>query len=147
MKHPKILLACLLALTATGVRAQAVREETSAQTETYPATNFPYSSLTNFTTMEAIGGQDTEKDSRSSYMGVLGEKWETDKRGRRSTFIHNGQEMSIGYTTQTNEPVHKNQIPQGLPASVRDSLVGQGTPPPPPKATLMNRPVGSSQNK
>lgn len=38
-----------------------------------------------------------------SHIGVLGEKWETDKRGRRSTFMHNGVEMSISRELQSDE--------------------------------------------
>lgn len=39
-----------------------------------------------------------------SYIGVLGEKWETDKRGRRNSFIHEGVEMSISRDVQERKP-------------------------------------------
>ncbi len=43
------------------------------------------------------------KPNDLSYIGVLGEKWETDKRGRRSSFMHNGVEMSISRGLQGGE--------------------------------------------
>ncbi len=59
----------------------------------------PYSSQTSY---DAMGGipQYRAEPTDLSFIGVLGEKWETDKRGRRSSFIHNGVEMSISRGVQ-----------------------------------------------
>lgn len=72
----------------------------------------PYSGQTNY---DAMGGipQYRAEPTDLSYIGVLGEKWETDKRGRRSSFIHNGMEMSINRDLQSNKPdTRTDTIPQ-----------------------------------
>lgn len=73
--------------------------------------------------MEATYIQNIEKPSSPGYIGVLGEKWETDKRGRRSTFIHDGQEISVNDGRPAYESQHRTQITSPkLPIPVRDTL-------------------------
>lgn len=139
MKPTRMILAALLTTAAPGAWAQAPLPEmannqpVNATPSTYPETNtlgtLPYSSQANYNMMEAISvpqTQDIVKPSSPGYIGVLGEKWETDKRGRRSTFIHNGQEIADGYQLPKNELERKTQIMlPGLPFSVPDSLPGK----------------------
>ena len=92
------------------------------QSEAYKPDRVPYSDQTNY---DAMGGipQYRAEPSIPSYIGVLGEKWETDKRGRRSTFIHNGQEMSVGYDTRTDAPNRSPMLLRpNLSSSPLDSL-------------------------
>lgn len=135
MKHPSIMLVILLATSAAGAWAQAsfpqslnkqtANGNTTTQSATYNAGSMPYSSQTEYDGMGSIP-QYRAEPSIPSYIGLVGEKWETDKRGRRSTFIHNGQEMSVGYDLPKNEPRHKIPIIlPGLPLSVSDSLLGK----------------------
>lgn len=87
MKYSQALLIALLFLTA------AARAQT------------PYSSQAHYEVMGGIPQYQAEPTDLS-HIGVLGEKWETDKRGRRSTFMHNGVEMSIirGLPGDASEP-------------------------------------------
>lgn len=135
MKPTRIILAVLLTTAPAGVWAQAPLPHTmnaqapkGTSTETSSTTSLPYSSQASFNMMEdASVPQSTIKTTSPSYIGVLGEKWETDKRGRRSTFIHNGQEMSVGYEPLLNEPEPTTQIRPNLPSSLSDSLAGKLT--------------------
>ena len=129
MNLTKILLAILLATFTAATKAQ-----------THSTANLPYSSFTSYTGMENVGSVPQSKES-PGYIGIVGEKWETDKRGRRSTFIHDGQEMSVGYDGQMNDPVQKNQILQGLPIMVRDSVDGKIMQL--PSAPTANKPIRS----
>lgn len=54
-----------------------------------------------------------------SYIGVLGEKWETDKRGRRSSFVHQGVEMSISRGLQSSSAKARTDT---IPERKRDAL-------------------------
>ena len=138
MKPTRMILAALLTTAVPGAWAQApfpqmVRNQSaqgtlSTQSETGALGTLPYSSQANFTMMEnASVPQSTVKTTSPSYIGVLGEKWETDKRGRRSTFLHNGQEMSVGYEPLRNEPEPTTQMRPNLPSSLSDSLAGKLT--------------------
>ncbi len=118
MKISKRILAALLVIATVGawaqvplpqmVNNQTTKGRTTTQSETYHAGSMPYSSQTNYDGMGGIP-QYRAESTNPSHIGVLGEKWETDKRGRRSTFIHDGKEVSIGYELQKNEPVNKTQ--------------------------------------
>lgn len=135
MKPTRMILAALLTTAAPDAWAQVpfpqtmnnqtTKGNTTTQSATYNTGSMPYSSQTNYEGMGGVPQYRTES-STPSYIGVLGEKWETDKRGRRSTFIHNGQEMSVGNGQPEHEPEHQIQITApGLPLSVHDSLVGK----------------------
>ena len=140
MKPIRMILAVLLITAAPGAWAQALFPQTmnnnptngtsSTQTGTNTWGTLPYSSQASFNMMEdASVPQSTVKATTPSYIGVLGEKWETDKRGRRSTFIHNGQEMSVGYDMPRNEPERDTQITRPtLPSALPDSHVFPSTP-------------------
>ena len=125
MKHSQIVFIALLSLTA-GAQAQTLSSQTAhdqnqkqdstiIQTPIISPGSLPYSGQTNY---DAMGGitQYRAEPTELSYIGVLGEKWETDKRGRRSSFIHNGVEMSISGGLLGREPeVRTDTIPQNHP--------------------------------
>lgn len=137
MKAIKILFTVLLAMAEawaqnppTQITSNQPANGTSAtpiETNTWGGT-LPYSSQANFNRMEDITvPQGTPQPSTPSYIGVLGEKWETDKRGRRGTFLHHGQEMSSGgYDQPTREP-KRNTPPlrPNPPSSLPDSLTSR----------------------
>jgi len=137
MHSIKIILAVVLAVATAGAWAQAPLSQNMTQTATsntatglgtYPTANVPYSSQANYSMMEDSPipqAQGAEKSSSASYIGVLAEKWETDKRGRRGTFIHNGQEISVSNGQPTYELQRRPTITlPSLKLSAHDSLVG-----------------------
>lgn len=130
MPHKTLILATFVAIFTVGARAQTPFSQTmnnqstdgntTAQTEAYSAGGMPCSIQTDYNGIGNIPLYRSES-SNPSYMGVLGEKWETDKRGRRGTFIHNGQEMSVGYDIPRNEPERDTQITRPtLPSPLSD---------------------------
>ncbi len=131
----QIMLAALLAGATLGVNAQTTTPTTTnnqttknGATTTAQGTNTanrPYQSQTNYNTMaESRVPQNIRDTYGSSYTGATGTKWEGNDNGYRSTFKHNGKDMSVSYDkngkmTESRTGMKMTDFPQSVQTAMK----------------------------